>query len=56
VQTALKKVCSNFFCLNFYHEKRSTDKQEITAFPVADEVNLVGFGSLNESSAFWKTN
>jgi hypothetical protein len=55
VQTAFKKVCRNFFCLNFYHDKRITEKQEIT-FPVADEVNLVGFGSLNESSAFWKAN
>jgi hypothetical protein len=49
----IKKECRNFFCMKFYHDKTSMEKQEIMTFPVADTFDLVGFRSLNERIAFW---
>ena len=43
----IKNSSVEFFHMKFYHDKRSSEKQEITTFPVADTVDLFTFDSLN---------
>jgi len=46
-ENCIKNRSVEFFRMKFYHDKRSSVKQEITTFPVADRVDLFTFDSLN---------